>query len=245
MADPTPSPRKDRILTADAKEILDAAKPSILGASPRRGNYVQKATGYSVATDISRASQTQLEPGAKPESTRREQGCPCQSVTEQESTFMKSVAYGVDRAASCQEPPVESLFKKSNFSTAVDSAMDTSSAENASMLAIAISTVMLMASEYPKIPDEYLEYTKNYLECIKDGSEQGPPNIQGILKHIKYLRESGLVRPMGEESKPNITTTGAEGIAEGTTERTERSPRYRRYQGRLRRSQEPELYKPK
>lgn len=149
---------------------------------------------------------------------------------------------------------MESLYKKSNFSTGgIDSAMGVGIPnDNTSMLAIAISTVMLMASEYPRIPDEYLEYTKDYLDCIKDENEQNPPNVNGILKHINYLRDNGLVRPIGEESKEAIPEAeaprGSVGIAEGAeggeaaeepTEGAQRSPRvrgYRRHQERLRSS---------
>lgn len=94
----------------------------------------------------------------------------------------------------------------------MDSTADTAG-DRVSMLAIAISCVMLMASEYPRIPDEYLEHTKNYLDCIKDETEGHPPNIQGILKHINYLRDNGLVRPIGEESVASIPR-GSVGIVE-------------------------------
>lgn len=134
--------------------------------------------------------------------------------------------------------------------------METASNENASMLAVAISTVMLMASEYPRIPDEYLEYTKNYLDCIKDQNQQNPPNIKGILKHINYLRDNGLVRPMGEESKEEIVEEadrGGVGIAEEggqeggedaeqEAEGLQRSPRIkgmRKHQERLRSNVKP------
>lgn len=239
------SPRKDRILTADAKEILDAAKPSILGAAPRRGGYVQKAVASTAGNDTTSPITSQNEESVQMEGTS-DKSCFCSSVTNQGSSFVQSVGYaGVDQHVSCQSgPPVESLYKKSNFSTTVDSTMDTSSAENASMLAIVISTVMLMASEYPRIPDEFLEYTKNYLECIKDGSEEGPPNIQGILKHIKYLRDNGLVRPMGEQSQQNVSAAGAEGVADSSETKTQKNPSYKKHQDRFRR-QLPRLNKPK
>lgn len=249
--------RKDRIQSADAKAILDAAKPNIFEGSPRRGGYVPQAYNYgaqqvqSVGNNTtSSLSQSKFEENIKAESTIKK-GCPCRSIMEQESAFMESFAYGIpDLSPSCQQqqqqgPPLESLYKKSNFSTAANSAMDTSSNETSSLLAVAISTVMLMASEYPRIPDEYLEYTKNYLDCIKDGNEQHPPNIEGILKHIKYLRENGLVRPIGEESKIDVVEDrGAEGIEPTAEEENPeeppapgRSPRfnknYRKYQNRL------------
>lgn len=169
---------------------------------------------------------------------------------------VSSVAYGADRN-SCQAAPVDALYRRSNYSAGcMDSAMGLGpSNENTSMLAIAISTVMLMASEYPRIPDEYLEYTKDYLDCIKDENEQNPPNVAGILKHINYLLDNGLVRPIGEESKEEIpepeAPRGSVGIAEGEdggggaeeggeeTEGAQRSPRvrgHRRHQERLRSS---------
>lgn len=213
MVDSNPSStRKDRILSADAKEILEAAKPSILSATPRRGGYTSNHDTSTPTEEFGKNIQA--------ESTRNK-GCPCGSIMEKESTFMGSVAYGIDQTSSC--PAQASLpYKKSNFTT-----MDSFTAENASMLAIAISTVMLMASEYPRIPDEYLEYTKNYLECITHGSESQPLNIHGILQHISYLRENGLVRPMGEES--NSELRGGEKITENEEKgKAERSPRYKK-----------------
>lgn len=60
------------------------------------------------------------------------------------------------------------------------------SEDNIQMLQIVISTTLLLASDL-KVPCVHLEWTRYYLECIKDEYGNRPPNIQGILNHIRYV----------------------------------------------------------
>lgn len=58
--------------------------------------------------------------------------------------------------------------------------------DSITMLSIVISTVLLMATD-SKIPCIHLDWTKKYLNCIKDEYGNHPPNVQGILNHIRLL----------------------------------------------------------
>lgn len=162
-------------------------------------------------------SETQFDNSVPADSTRK--GCLCKSLTEQESLSFKPnvVSSGVEQqqeaAASSQDetqPDKESVLSTKASGSTIEKLSDENST---SMLAIVISAVMLMASDCPRIPDEYLEYTKNYLECFTDSDGQLPHNIKGILNYIQYLRENGMVRPIGEESQHDIPR-GSVGIAE-------------------------------
>lgn len=51
------------------------------------------------------------------------------------------------------------------------------------MLAVTVSCVMLMAADL-KVPEDYLVWSQNYLQCIKDDEGTNPPNVQGLLSEI-------------------------------------------------------------
>lgn len=53
------------------------------------------------------------------------------------------------------------------------------------ILAIVVTTVMLLAADYNDISNNHLRWTYSYLSCIKDESGHTPPNIKGIMNHIK------------------------------------------------------------
>ncbi|XP_060524570.1 uncharacterized protein LOC132700981 [Cylas formicarius] len=55
------------------------------------------------------------------------------------------------------------------------------------LLAIAISTVMLLAKEYDQIGANHLNWTYSYLSCIQDHRGEYPPNIKRLLNYMKLL----------------------------------------------------------
>lgn len=84
MVTPANSARRDRIMSTDARDILDSAKPSIMDAAPRRGGYKQQSTSPIRTGDA--ATQSSKTPADNQEDQKR--GCPCKSIMEQESMFM-------------------------------------------------------------------------------------------------------------------------------------------------------------
>ncbi|KAF2880038.1 hypothetical protein ILUMI_26159 [Ignelater luminosus] len=66
---------------------------------------------------------------------------------------------------------------------------DTESFGANDVLAVTISCVMLMASDVPDIPEEYLKWAEDYLACIRDLKGNYPYNVKGILNYIRYLRD--------------------------------------------------------
>lgn len=87
------------------------------------------------------------------------------------------------------------------------------------MLAVTISCVMLMASE-SKVPEQHMKWAENYLKCIKTDDGNHPPNIQGILNHIRYLREPG-----GNKSRESVRSSGSRSKSrEKVDEKDEKAP---------------------
>ncbi|XP_017777426.1 PREDICTED: uncharacterized protein LOC108563303 [Nicrophorus vespilloides] len=52
------------------------------------------------------------------------------------------------------------------------------------MTSMLISTVMMLASDNP-VPDEYIDATVAFLECVTDDDANTPPNAQSLLNHIE------------------------------------------------------------
>lgn len=79
----------------------------------------------------------------------------------------------------------------SNWSLRGDMSADTVQApdplkDTKEMLTVALSTVMVLATE-GQPTNTMLKWTIKYLNCIKDEFGVTPPNIRGILNHIKHL----------------------------------------------------------
>ncbi|XP_057663910.1 uncharacterized protein LOC130898545 [Diorhabda carinulata] len=53
------------------------------------------------------------------------------------------------------------------------------------LLAITISTIMLLAAGHDSIPIEHQRWTLSYLENIRDEFGNNPPNVTGIINHLK------------------------------------------------------------
>lgn len=85
MANSSNSVQRDRLISIDAKNILDSAKPSILVASPRRGGYVPQKEGSPQNKTATAHLQTPIQDDVMENHTN---GCPCKSLMEKESTFM-------------------------------------------------------------------------------------------------------------------------------------------------------------
>lgn len=88
--------------------------------------------------------------------------------------------------------------------TAIDKEYDTIGLYNpfndsVSMLSIVISTVLLMATD-SKIPCVHVDLTQKYLNCIRDEYGNHPPNVQGILNHIRYLMGEREEKPKSKKS---------------------------------------------
>lgn len=81
---------------------------------------------------------------------------------------------------------------RSTFNTGNDSDLEMTNIQldSLNMLAVTISCVMLMAAE-ANVPEQHMKWAETYLKCIKTEEDNHPPNIQGILNHIRYLREPG------------------------------------------------------
>lgn len=58
------------------------------------------------------------------------------------------------------------------------------------ILAIVVTTLMLLAVNYGEISSNHLRWTYSYLSCIKDENGRTPPNIKGIMNHIKMTNKS-------------------------------------------------------
>lgn len=65
-------------------------------------------------------------------------------------------------------------------------------ANAAHMLSIAFSTIMMLAANHSNIPKEYLNWTTKCLENITDELGNYPPNVRGVLKHIKNRKEDSV-----------------------------------------------------
>lgn len=73
------------------------------------------------------------------------------------------------------------------------------------MLAVTISTIMMMAAQVNDIEDVYLDWATKYLNCIVDEEDEDfnrPPNVQGILNHILFLKMGGKVTGSDNQKSP-------------------------------------------
>ncbi|KAJ3642335.1 hypothetical protein Zmor_025131 [Zophobas morio] len=95
------------------------------------------------------------------------------------------------------------------------------------MFGVTISTLMMMASKQPDIPKNYMVWTKQCLECIRDDFGNHPPNVQGILNHIRFLDKSGGDGGAGETggAKEGGDTTGGETTGGETTDEEDQTIR--------------------
>ncbi|RZC39761.1 hypothetical protein BDFB_007654 [Asbolus verrucosus] len=59
------------------------------------------------------------------------------------------------------------------------------------MFSVSISSLIMMAAGHASMTQEYAEWTKKCLECVRDDFGNHPPNVQGILNHINYLQKNG------------------------------------------------------
>lgn len=76
--------RKDRLLSTDAREILNVTNPSIYDAAPRKGGYVnQQPPQMEGAT-----TQTSKTRSKEEDDDDSQKGCPCKSIMEQQSDFV-------------------------------------------------------------------------------------------------------------------------------------------------------------
>lgn len=93
---------------------------------------------------------------------------------------------------------------RSTFNTGNESDLEMTNIQldSLNMLAVTISCVMLMASD-SKVPEEHMKWAETYLKCIKTEEDQHPPNIQGILNHIRYLKD-----PKKAKSKDSVGKGG-------------------------------------
>ncbi|XP_023013461.1 uncharacterized protein [Leptinotarsa decemlineata] len=55
------------------------------------------------------------------------------------------------------------------------------------MLAISITTIMLLAAGHKDISKDHLRWTLSYLECVRDEFGCNPPNVTGIINHIRMI----------------------------------------------------------
>uniref|UniRef100_A0A6P7F5D7 Uncharacterized protein LOC114326486 n=1 Tax=Diabrotica virgifera virgifera TaxID=50390 RepID=A0A6P7F5D7_DIAVI len=55
------------------------------------------------------------------------------------------------------------------------------------LLAITLSTVMLLAAGHAEIPKEHQRWTLSYLENVRDQFGNNPPNVRGIINHMNML----------------------------------------------------------
>ncbi|XP_044754171.1 uncharacterized protein LOC123313375 [Coccinella septempunctata] len=61
------------------------------------------------------------------------------------------------------------------------------------MLAVTISTIMFLAADASsELTKEQLNWTIQYLKCIQDEFGNVPPNVRGILNHLKHLYNNDL-----------------------------------------------------
>ncbi|KAJ8942759.1 hypothetical protein NQ314_009970 [Rhamnusium bicolor] len=76
--------------------------------------------------------------------------------------------------------------------------------DSLTILAITITTIMLMAAKHSDIPKEHLRWALSYLECVKDEYGNAPPNVRGIMNNIKLLDDSvsTFFDEMGGENAP-------------------------------------------
>lgn len=58
------------------------------------------------------------------------------------------------------------------------------------ILSIVISTIMLLSVGYKDITKDHLRWTLSYLECVKDELGNYPPNVRGIMNHIKVIDDT-------------------------------------------------------
>lgn len=77
--------------------------------------------------------------------------------------------------------------------------------DSITMLTTVISTILLMATD-SKIPCVHLDWTQKYLNCIKDENGNHPPNVQGILNHMRYILGE---REEKEKSSENVSKKGS------------------------------------
>lgn len=61
------------------------------------------------------------------------------------------------------------------------------------LLNVTITTVILLASGIFDIPIEYYLYTELYLLSIRDEFYDSPPNIENLIKHMRYIRQNNNI----------------------------------------------------
>lgn len=65
------------------------------------------------------------------------------------------------------------------------------------MLGVTISSIILMAANH-SLSKEHIEWTKHCLESIRDDFGNHPPNVQGILNHMKTIQPAAEAEAEGE-----------------------------------------------
>ncbi|XP_072377433.1 uncharacterized protein [Diabrotica undecimpunctata] len=85
------------------------------------------------------------------------------------------------------------------------------------LLAITLSTVMLLAAGHAEIPKEHQRWTLSYLENVRDQFGNNPPNVRGIINHMKMLDPE--LKSFNDNDKVNNATEEVEaesGLETGT-----------------------------
>ncbi|XP_066252318.1 uncharacterized protein [Euwallacea similis] len=71
--------------------------------------------------------------------------------------------------------------------------------DSVEMLAMAISIIMLLSRGYDGITDTQYKWLISYLKCIRDEFGRTPPNVQGVLNHIKEVTGGNIKSFWDEE----------------------------------------------
>lgn len=177
-------------------DLLNSTNPEIFDTRPRRGNYMQH--------DDSNAQGLDCECPATSSWACPKDVC---STTSIGSTHSRSSRYPRGFEKNFPKAPKPAISREYRLNKSMTNmAFDTPPGsddeghtayspgdDHKLMLATTVSTVMLMASGYGNIPQEHLNWTEQYLECVKDSEEKYPYNILGILNHIMLLRQQNKV----------------------------------------------------
>ncbi|KAF5278481.1 hypothetical protein FQA39_LY05970 [Lamprigera yunnana] len=102
------------------------------------------------------------------------------SVTPRIAGYAKVIDNSMSRSKRIIESMKKEPFSLKKSKVKVDECDD--------ILAATISCVMMMAIGAHDIPEESLIWADNYLSRIKNVNGEYPPNVMGILNHIKSLR---------------------------------------------------------
>lgn len=185
---------------AAQEDTLNSTNPDIFDISPRAGGFIKV---------LSPKSQDYMSHGSL---VSKPKICHCKSkmryvIIQKILNFARSTFFISSMGSFESDQNLSGKFDQSSLQasrTKIDSNWSVTQIEEPdlvlgisdpvydtmNLLATTISCVMLLASGVNNMPEDYLIWTEQYLECIKNPDGRHPPNILGILNHIQLLKQS-------------------------------------------------------